>query len=152
NEIEALLAGIWAELLGVERIGVRDRFFDLGGHSLLATQAMSRLRATFGVEFPLRTLFERPTIEALAQSVERALRERSAPAAPPLVRRPEQGETLLSFAQQRLWFLHQLNPESPAYTIYQALRLWGPLDEGALGRALAELLRRQEALRTHFAV
>ncbi|MEA2693226.1 MAG: hypothetical protein QOJ16_2613, partial [Acidobacteriota bacterium] len=149
NEVEALVAGIWAGLLGLERVGVRDSFFDLGGHSLLATQVMSRLRVGLGVELPLRALFEGPTVEALARSVERALRERTGPAAPPLLAR-HQPEAPLSFAQQRLWFLHQLEPGSPAYNMYQALRLTGPLDEPALGRALVELVRRQEALRGRF--
>jgi amino acid adenylation domain-containing protein len=149
SEVEALLAGIWSGLLGVEQVGVHDSFFDLGGHSLLATQVMSRLRATVRVELPLRLLFEGPTVEQLARSVERALRERTGPAAPPLTARGL-AEAPLSFAQQRLWFLHQLEPRSPAYNLYQALRLSGSLDEAALGHAMAELVRRQEALRTRF--
>ncbi|HVR95755.1 MAG TPA: amino acid adenylation domain-containing protein, partial [Thermoanaerobaculia bacterium] len=147
DPVEELLAGLWADLLNRESVGIRDSFFDLGGHSLLATRAVSRIREALGVEVPLRALFETPTVAGLA----RVLREARQASAPPLVRRPRTGETLpLSFAQQRLWFLWRLAPESPFYNVQAALRLEGPLDERALARSLGEIVRRHEALRTRF--
>ncbi|HKH49935.1 MAG TPA: amino acid adenylation domain-containing protein, partial [Thermoanaerobaculia bacterium] len=139
DPVEELLAGIWADVLGVERVGVHDDFFALGGHSLLATRVMSRLRGALDVELPLRTLFDAPTVAELAQAV-RALR--SSRPAPPIVPVPRDGRDLpLSFAQQRLWFLDQLEPGSSAYNISGALRLRGPLDAQALEAALSEVVR-----------
>ncbi|RPH53508.1 non-ribosomal peptide synthetase, partial [bacterium] len=145
--VEERLAGIWRELLGVEAVGVHDDFFDLGGHSLLATQLLSRLRSAFGAEVPLRALFERPTIAGIAGLL--AGRESGAADLSSLVRTGLE-EAPLSFAQERLWFLHQLDPAGSAYNMHQALRLEGDLDEAALDSALRELIRRQEALRTRF--
>jgi amino acid adenylation domain-containing protein len=150
--VEELLAGVWAELLGVERAGARDSFFELGGNSLLATQVASRVRSMFSVELPLRTVFERPTPAELGVVVEELLRRGHGPAAPPLVPVPRTGPLPLSFAQQRLWFLHKLDAASPAYNLGLPLRLRGPLDAAALSRALDELVRRQESLRTVFEV
>ncbi|MFL6201612.1 MAG: amino acid adenylation domain-containing protein, partial [Thermoanaerobaculia bacterium] len=147
---EEVLAGLWSEVLGVERVGVRDSFFDLGGHSLLATQMVSRVRETFAVELELARLFEAPTVEALAERVEAAQREDRGISAPPLTRRERHGPLPLSFAQQRLWFLHQLEPESSAYNIPVAIRVRGSLSRAALEGALAEIVRRHEALRTTF--
>ncbi|HSK79061.1 MAG TPA: non-ribosomal peptide synthase/polyketide synthase, partial [Thermoanaerobaculia bacterium] len=144
---EETLAGLWRDLLGVEAVGVHDDFFDRGGHSLLATQLLSRIRTAFGVEVPLRALFERPTIAAMASLVAAG----EASSAPPLVARPHADDPPLSFAQQRLWFIHQLDPGSAAYNLHQVLRLKGELDEAALAAALRGLVRRQEALRTRFA-
>ncbi|HYO12971.1 MAG TPA: amino acid adenylation domain-containing protein, partial [Thermoanaerobaculia bacterium] len=149
--VEELLAGLWAELLGVARVGVEDRFFELGGHSLLATRMVSRLRGLFGVELPLRVLFENPTVAALARRVEEARREEGAPAAPPIVPVARDGELPLSFSQERLWFLDQLDPGSAAYNMTAAVCLEGALDEAALEAALGEIVRRHEALRTTFA-
>ncbi|AGP35405.1 hypothetical protein SCE1572_13250 [Sorangium cellulosum So0157-2] len=146
---EELLAGLWAEVLGVDRVGVRDSFFALGGHSLSATQLVSRIRATFGVELPLRVLFDGPTVAELLAYIE-AARRQGAPAPPPLERAGREGELPLSFAQQRLWFLDQLKPDSPLYNIAAALRLTGPLSAAALERSLIEIVRRHEALRTTF--
>jgi len=148
---EELLASLWAGLLGVERVGRSDDFFGLGGHSLLATRLMSRLREAFGVELPVRSLFEAPLLSALAERVRRARAQGSA-AAPPLPRERPAGELPLSFGQERLWFLAQLEPESTAYHIGVAVRLRGPLDPAALAAALGELVRRHETLRTVFAV
>ncbi len=148
---EEVLAGLWAELLGVERVGAADHFFDLGGHSLLATRVVSRLRTTFGVEMPLRDLFEAPVLADLAARIEAARRAGTIPTAPPLVRVPREGPLPLSFAQQRLWFLDQLEPGSPLYNVPVALQVTGPLDAGRLARALGEVVRRHEALRTVFA-
>ncbi len=149
--VEEVLAGIWAEVLGIERIGAADDFFALGGHSLLATRVVSRLRSAFGVEIPLRALFEAPTLADLASRVEAALRDGAGRWAPPLVPVPREGPLPLSFAQQRLWFIDQLEPGSPLYNIPVALRVEGPLDAAVLARCLAEIVRRHEALRTVFA-
>ncbi|HEY2737605.1 MAG TPA: AMP-binding protein, partial [Thermoanaerobaculia bacterium] len=150
--IEEVLAGIWAELLGVsagERVGANDNFFDLGGHSLLATRVMSRLRSAFAVEMPLRDLFTAPRLADLAARIETA-RQTVMVSAPPLVPVPHEGPLPLSFAQQRLWFIDQLEPGSPLYNMPVALRVEGPLDPAVLARCLGEITRRHEALRTVF--
>ncbi|HEV7518165.1 MAG TPA: amino acid adenylation domain-containing protein, partial [Thermoanaerobaculia bacterium] len=152
--VEEILAGIWAELLGLPRVGAADHFFDLGGHSLLATRVMSRLRAAFDVEMPLRDLFEAPTLADLAVRVEAALRAGTGRLTPPLVpMAPAQRERPLplSFAQQRLWFIDQLEPGSPLYNIALSLRVSGPLHSAVLALCLGEVVRRHEALRTVFA-
>ncbi|HEX8273806.1 MAG TPA: amino acid adenylation domain-containing protein, partial [Longimicrobiaceae bacterium] len=147
---EEVLAGIWAEVLGVERVGTGDGFFEMGGHSLLATRVVSRIREVLAVELPLRALFEAPTVAGLAQRVE-ALRRAEQPALPPVVPVERAGAVPLSFAQERLWFLDRLQPGSAFYNVPAALRLSGGLDARALGRALGEIVRRHEALRTTFA-
>ncbi|HEX2224251.1 MAG TPA: amino acid adenylation domain-containing protein [Thermoanaerobaculia bacterium] len=148
--VQELLAGLWAELLGVERVGASDRFFDLGGHSLLAVQLVSRVRDRLGVELPLQAVFEAPSLAGLAQEIE----AEAAALLPPL--RPMQrlpGEPLpLSFAQERMWFLQQLDPESTVYNMPLALRLEGDLRMDLLDAALRALIDRQEALRTRFPV
>ncbi|PYQ65419.1 MAG: non-ribosomal peptide synthetase, partial [Acidobacteria bacterium] len=148
--VEEELAGLWSGLLRLDRIGVHDDFFALGGHSLLATQLVSRLRAAFQVELPLRTVFEVPTIAGLAARIERELRTAGRALAPPVRRVPRDRPLPLSFAQERLWFLHILAPESPVYNMSAALRLRGRLDAPALAAALSEILRRHESLRTTF--
>jgi acyl carrier protein len=154
--VEEVLAGIWAELLGRERVGATDHFFELGGHSLLATRVMSRLRGAFGVEMPLRDLFTAPRLADLAARIEAARfqidRTGTATSAPPLLPVPGDGPRPLSFAQQRLWFIDQLEPGSSAYNIPMALRVEGPLEGAMLARCLGEIVRRHEALRTVFAV
>jgi amino acid adenylation domain-containing protein len=147
---EELLAGIWAEVLGARPVGREDSFFDLGGHSLLATQVMSRVRALFGVELPLRSLFERPTVAALAAEIEAGTA--GALEMAPLAPVPRLGALPLSFAQQRLWFLDQMEPGNPAYNLPTAFRLAGGLDPAALAGAIREVVRRHEALRTRFEV
>ncbi len=147
---EEVLAGIWAQVLGVERVGRDAGFFALGGHSLLATRVVSRLREAFRVEVPLRALFEAPTVAGLAGRIDALLREGAGTDAPPLVPVPRDRPLPLSFAQQRLWFLDRLEPGSTAYNVPRALRLRGALDAGVLGRVLAEIVRRHEALRTDF--
>ncbi|MET0396580.1 MAG: amino acid adenylation domain-containing protein [Longimicrobiaceae bacterium] len=148
---EARMAAAWAEVLGLERVGVHDNFFDLGGHSLLATQVASRVREALGADLPLRALFEAPTVAELSLRVD-SLRAVPGPAAGilPLVPVPREGALPLSFAQQRLWFISRLDPESSAYNLPVALRLRGPLDAGALERAVREIVRRHETLRTVF--
>ncbi|WNG36167.1 amino acid adenylation domain-containing protein [Archangium violaceum] len=149
---EQQLATIWAEVLGVPRVGAEDNFLDLGGHSLLATQVMARLRPAFEVELPIRALFEAPTLSGLARKIDEARARR--PPGETLVPAPRPlgptDERPLSFAQQRLWFLDQLEPNSPFYNIPSATRLSGPLDIEALRRAFEELVRRHESLRTTF--
>ncbi|HEV2765327.1 MAG TPA: condensation domain-containing protein, partial [Pyrinomonadaceae bacterium] len=151
--LEEVVAGVLSAVLHVEKVGRTESFFDLGGHSLLATQALSRLWEACGVEVPLRALFEQPTVEGLARYVEAALRGETdgAVAMPPLVAAGREGELPLSFAQQRLWFMDQLEPGTTAYNIPLAVRLTGRLDVGALERTLSEVVRRHEVLRTTFA-
>ncbi|HVG10758.1 MAG TPA: amino acid adenylation domain-containing protein, partial [Thermoanaerobaculia bacterium] len=148
SPLEELLAAIWSEVLGVECIGPFDDFFGLGGHSLKVTQILARVRDAFGVELPVRSLFESPTLSGFAARIEEA--SGSAPAAPPLVRVPREGDLPLSFAQERLWFLQRLAPESPAYNMPAALRLSGDLDPAVLEKVLQEIVRRHETLRTTF--
>ncbi|WP_437758150.1 amino acid adenylation domain-containing protein [Sorangium sp. So ce1389] len=145
---ERRLARIWAEVLGVGRVGATDDFFELGGHSLRATQVASRIRDAFAIELPLRCLFEARTVRSLA--VELGARGRPPPrAAPPPVRRAAAaGPAPLSFSQQRLWFLSQLEGPSATYNLFGSLRLRGAIDAAALGRALDEIVRRHEVLRT----
>ncbi len=147
---EEVLAGLWAEVLGLERVGVRDNFFELGGHSLVATRLMARIREALHVDLPLRSLFEAQTVAALAEIVEAARREGRAVEAPPLVRVPRTGRQPASYAQQRLWFLHQLDPASAAYNMPAAVRLTGPLDVEVLERSLGRVVERHEVLRTVF--
>lgn len=149
---EEVLAAIWADVLGVAEIGIHNNFFELGGHSLLAAQVLSRLRDSFKVNVPLRALFESPTVASLAQSVEAEIRAGIHLEAPPIVPVSRDGELPLSYAQQRLWFLNKLEPRNPAYNMPAAVRLTGPLNVDALGRAFNEITRRHESLRTSFPV
>jgi amino acid adenylation domain-containing protein len=146
---EKALAAIWAELLGVERIGRHDDFFELGGHSLLATQLASRVRTAMGRELSLRTVFEHPVLHRLAESLRpdggpMPLSPAFAPVAGGSGRMP------LSHAQQRLWFLWRLNPGSAAFNIAAAFDLKGDLDREAVGFAFTQLVARHSALRTVF--
>src|SRR6185295_13624375 len=122
-ELEALpvLPAIWSEVLGLEQVGVESSFFDLGGHSLLATRVVSRIRQALGVDLPVRSVFERPTIVGLASEIGR--RRDAGSKTPPLLPVERRGALPASFAQSRLWFLHQLEPESVAYHLPLALRL-----------------------------
>ncbi len=148
---EDLLAGIWADLLAVD-VGVHDNFFALGGHSLLAIRLLSRVREALGVEVPPRELFDRPTVAGLARAVDRLKQRQGGPQTPPLEPVSRRGALPLSFAQQRLWVLDQLTPGLTAYNLLLPVRLEGRLDAGALERALHEIVRRHEALRTRFEV
>ncbi|HVG43089.1 MAG TPA: amino acid adenylation domain-containing protein, partial [Longimicrobium sp.] len=148
--VEEVLAGVWAEVLGVERLGINDEFFGLGGHSLLATRVVSRVRELFGVELPLRALFEGPTVAELAVRVEE-MRGAGLPVLPPVVPTERTGALPLSFTQQRLWFLEQLGSPGSVYHLHKSLRLRGALDVDALVRALDGVVARHEALRTTFA-
>ncbi len=150
--VEELIAGLWAELLGMDGIGVDDNFFELGGHSLMATQLTSRIRELFRVELKVRVVFEAPTMAGLAERIAAAQRdERETPEAPSIQPVPREGSLPLSFAQQRLWVLDQIAPGSAAYNLPVAVRLEGLLNAAALAASLAEIVRRHEALRTVFA-
>ncbi|HEX6911163.1 MAG TPA: amino acid adenylation domain-containing protein, partial [Longimicrobium sp.] len=144
---EETVAAVWAELLGLERVGANDRFFDLGGHSLLGTRVVARLREALDVEVPLAALFEAPRLADFAARVDDAVRAGAGVHVPPITR--TEGDTApLSFAQERLWFIHRLEPGAATYNMSPALRMRGALDAAALESALAEVVRRHEPLRT----
>jgi amino acid adenylation domain-containing protein len=149
DTLEEALAAVWSEVLGRARIGAADDFFALGGHSLLATRLLARVRDALGIDLPLRVLFAAPTVAGLATAVEAARREGITPP-PPVTPAGGDERHLLSFAQERLWFLAQWIPDSPAYGIPAAVRLAGTLDVPALAAALREIVRRHEILRTTF--
>ena len=147
---EETLAQIWADVLGRERIGATDSFFDVGGHSLNATQVIARVRRVFDVEMPLATLFDHPVLGDFAAAVKDLERDGAA-AAPPIERRiADDGPRPLSFAQERLWFLEQLDPHKATYNIPTPLRLRGELDPERLERVFETLTTRHEALRARF--
>ncbi|MGA9768828.1 MAG: amino acid adenylation domain-containing protein, partial [Blastocatellia bacterium] len=148
--VEELVAGIWLDVLGLEQIGINDSFFELGGHSLLATQVISRVRSTFQIEMPLRALFETPTVAGLAETISTAISAGESLQAPPVVAISRESDSALSFAQQRLWFLDQLEPDSTAYNIPVFMSLKGSLDIAALEKTFSEIVRRHEILRTTF--
>jgi len=148
--IEEMVAAVWSQLLNRDRIGIHDNFFALGGHSLLATQAVARVRQTLGVELPLRAMFEAPTVAEFAVRIENARGSGNKLQAPPITRAARSGNPPLSFAQQRLWFLDQLEPGNPLYNIPQMVRMRGKLDVQALHRSLNKIAERHESLRTTF--
>ncbi len=145
---EELLAGIFAEVLGLEQVGVEDDFFGLGGHSLLATRLVSRIREVFGVSCRSGSSSSRPRSRSW-QRGSTSLREGQS--APPIQPVPRDRGLPLSFAQQRLWLIDQLEPGNPAYNIPLALRLTGAMEPGLLERIFSEIIRRHETLRTTFA-
>ncbi len=170
--LEWVLAGIWNEVLGVEQVGIDDNFFELGGHSLLATQVVSRLRDALALELPVRAVFETATIASLAARIQeqgidparltlavqqyhpadadQSAAVRNGAAHAPIHTVPRDGLLPTSFAQQRIWFLDQWNPGNPIYNIPFALHIAGALDRPTLQRALDEIVRRHEVLRTTF--
>ena len=153
NETESGLAEIWQEVLHVDRVGIHDNFFALGGHSLLATQVVSRIARRWHADLPLREMFQSPTIAELAERVDSAVVGGHRTVGPPIVPVPRlgaPGEMLPSFTQEALWFLDQLERGRATYTIYSPLRIKGRLNVGTVERALNEILRRHEALRTRF--
>ena len=147
--LEEVLAGIWAEVLGLERVGADDDFFELGGHSLSATRVVSRVRRALETELALRQVFEHPTVSGLARALETADAGKSFEV-PPLVPTERAAPLPPSFAQERLWILDRLDPGSSAYVIPAAVRLSGAVEVSALEWAFAELVRRHEVLRTTF--
>ncbi len=149
---EEMIAGAWAQVLKLDRIGIHDNFFELGGHSVLATQVVARVRRTLGVELPLRAMFEAPTVAEFAQRVEAAQRSGGELLAPQIKRSEKRDQLPLSFAQQRLWFLDQLEPGSPSYNMPRVLRMRGKLDVPALHRAINKIVERHATLRTSFAL
>ena len=152
NAVEEILVGIFAEVLKIDGVGIDDNFFELGGHSLLATQVISRVTNTFGVEIGVRSVFEKPTVEGLASRIEKAINAGAKAEAPPLVKVSREGRLPLSFAQQRLWFIDQMEPGNTLFNVPGALRLEGNLNLDALERCVNEIVRRHEVLRTRFEV
>jgi amino acid adenylation domain-containing protein len=150
--VEEMLAGIWAELLHVEPVGIHDNFFDLGGHSLLVTQVISRARRELQVDLPLRVLFESPTVSGLAERVEQVNRKGPTLSVRPMISVSRENDLPLSYAQQRLWFLDQYEPNSSVYNLPSALRVRGSLNIGVLEQSLNEIIRRHESLRTTFSM
>jgi len=150
NQVEELLAGIWGEVLGLDKVAVHLNFFESGGHSLLATQLLARVQDVFGIELPLRTIFESPTVAQLAEIVEAALAAGGGQRLPRIERVPRDGELPLSFAQQRHWFLHRLEGGSALLNVWGAVALSGQLDLEVLERSLGRILERHEVLRTTF--
>ncbi len=148
---EEIMAGLWAEVLGVKRVGIQQNFFDLGGHSLLATQLISRIREAFSVELPLRRLFETPTVAHVSGQVE-AIRGKGTVQTPPIAPASRERELPLSFAQERLWFLDRLEGGKTTYNMPAALKLTGCLNLAALERGFREIAERHEILRTVFPV
>jgi amino acid adenylation domain-containing protein len=157
SAVEEQLAEIWAAVLEVTRVGRHDNFFDLGGHSLLATSAASRCRNAFGLDVPVRAIFESPTIAELAEVIEPGLKSRGRgpeddkdvmPTRGPSASRPSVFP--LSYQQEQLWFLDQFQPGSDFYNVPLAWKLKGDLDAPALERSLREVVRRHEMLRTCF--
>ncbi|MBB4635062.1 amino acid adenylation domain-containing protein [Longimicrobium terrae] len=149
GEIESVLADLWAAVLKVPSVGVYDGFFALGGDSIRAILLVARVRKAFGVSIPVQELLAAQTVAGVAGLVEMALHASAAPAEP-IVPLPRDGVLAVSFAQQRLWFTHLLDPASPAHTIPHTLRLRGSLNVDAWRRALNEIVRRHEVLRTTY--
>ena len=147
---EEMLVGIWTQVLGRERIGIHDDFFDLGGHSLLATQLVSRVREAFQIDLSLSTLFETKTVAALAALIKQAKEDELGLLAPAIEPISRTQSLPLSFSQQRLWFLDQLEPGNLFYNMPIAVRLRGPLDVSALRQSMDEIIRRHEVLRTTY--
>jgi amino acid adenylation domain-containing protein len=152
NAYEEIIAGIWNEVLRVGSVSREDNFFEIGGHSLLATQVISRVKRTFGVEIGVKSIFEEPTVKGLAKRVAEAIRAGGKEEAPPLVRASREERLPLSFAQERLWFLDQMEPNSPLYNCPAAVRLEGQLNLEALEFVVNEIVRRHEVLRTRIEV
>ncbi|AVH67903.1 amino acid adenylation domain-containing protein [Nostoc sp. 'Peltigera membranacea cyanobiont' N6] len=150
NATEEVLASIWAKVLRLEQVGIHDNFFELGGHSLLATQVMSRVRQAFQREIPLQLLFENPTIATLAQAIAQNESQENDPQNQTIPQIGNRESVPLSFAQQRVWFLQQLQPDSRAYILSNAQRLRGKLNVSVLQQSLDAIVVHHEALRTNF--
>jgi amino acid adenylation domain-containing protein len=149
NYVEEVLVGVWSEVFD-RAVGVGDNFFDLGGHSLLATRVVSRIRSVLAVELPLQQIFAAPTVEGLAVLIAQEMKARRGAPLPPIARASRERELPLSFAQQRLWFLDRLEGGTATFNLPAPLRLTGHRNVAALSRALDEIVRRHESLRTRF--
>jgi amino acid adenylation domain-containing protein len=148
--VEEQVSGTWTAVLGIHRIGIHDNFYQSGGDSLKASRVLTRLGRAYQIELPPHSLFESPTVAELADRVTRLLEEPGHDGSSPVPRRNDTGPCPLSFAQQRLWLLDQMEPGNPAYNMSVGLRLSGRLCEEALERSLGEIVRRHESLRTTF--
>ncbi len=150
SPLEETLAGIWREVLGVNAVGAHDDFFALGGHSLNVTQVLSRVRKVLGVQLPLRTAFEAPSLAELAEAIT-AHRAGDAPEPlTPLLRIERTDAHALSYSQRRMWLLQQLEPAGTAYNMGMHQRISGPLRRDCLTEALQRLVQRHEVFRTSF--
>lgn len=152
TEIETIVCAIWADVLGVQQIGTDSNFFQTGGHSLLGTLLTSRVREVFGVDLPLRVLFDSPTVAAMAEEIEKLKNTFGGDRAPKLSAVERQEAAPSSFAQLRLWFMQQLEPRNPKYNIPMALRIKGEFNAWAAHQSLCRIIERHEVLRTHFAM
>jgi amino acid adenylation domain-containing protein len=150
SHIEKVLTKIWSEILKAHQVGVDDDFFELGGHSLLATQVVARIRRDLKVELPVRKIFENRTVSKLAVSITATHRTGEEPELTRIQRAPRTEALPLSFVQERLWFLDQLEPGNPSYNIFSGRRIRGPLNVPALERSINAIVARHEALRTIF--
>ncbi len=151
NPVEETLADIWSEVLNLDALGIYENVFELGAHSLIMTQVTSRLRNLFSLELSLKEVFERPTIAELADRIQELRRSQEELSAFPRARAIRNNRPPLSFSQERLWLMHQLEPRNPNYNNPDAWRLTGRLNIPALEWGLNEIVRRHEALRTSFA-
>ena len=149
---EEVVCTIWAEVLRKDKVSTEESFFDLGGHSLLATQVISRIRRALNVDLPLRALFESPTVVAIAEQIDHARRDPAIAEVPPITKVSREQDLPLSFAQQRLWVLDQMEPNDPLYNIPRRTRMRGELNLSAFGAALNAIVQRHESQRTTFAV
>jgi amino acid adenylation domain-containing protein len=147
--VQEMLAGIWADILGIKQVGIHDNFFELGGHSLLATRVIYQICKAFKLYLPLRCLFESPTVAELAQEIEKNTKAELKVKLPNIGQTSRVGNVPLSYAQQRLWYLHQLEPNNTAYNIFDSVRIIGSLDISALKQSLNEIIRRHEIIRTN---
>jgi amino acid adenylation domain-containing protein/non-ribosomal peptide synthase protein (TIGR01720 family) len=152
TEVQRVIAAIWSDLLQAGAIGRDESFFDLGGHSIVAIQLLARIRDMFGADVALRDLFAHPVLEDLAAHIETLMGRPASAREAPLVARPELTEAPLSFSQQRLWFLEQLNPDTAAYNLPAAIRVRGALDVEVLRRTLRVLIDRHQVFRSAFEV
>ena len=150
DAIEESIAEIWAQVLGIGQISIHENFFELGGHSLIATQVITRIETRFGIDLPLRYLFERSTVAELAVTVKAAMEVRSKDSLPPIQPSFHNQHSPLSFAQTRLLFLQKLQPNNPFYNIAIKIQLKGKLNTTALEKSLNEIIQRHDVLRSHF--
>ncbi|MBW4564792.1 MAG: amino acid adenylation domain-containing protein [Mojavia pulchra JT2-VF2] len=148
--VQEILAGIWADILAIKQVRIHENFFELGGHSLLATRVISQIRKVFKVELPLRCLFESPTVAELAEEIENATKADLKVKVTNIGHISRSGNIPLSYAQQRLWYLDQMQPNNTAYNICNGVRVIGSLNIPALEQSLDEIIRRHEILRTNF--